>query len=425
MYEIEKRELLARFFLASKIISVFKSDVTVQIFQSTLLGYIAIRKKPGIVIIKSCPFQYYRYLNLMKRRGFIIILSQEEGVHYNKNLPDQLEFSKKCIPLIDKYLAWHLEDSLFAERMGIPSDKILITGNIRFELAYKISHSNISSKERILVLENFESTNIHKSVLKKNRLKYDLITKNYLDVLEKVSKSTINNYALYQNLYKILNDENISFRIRKYILVEKNVFDKKDYLQRTNILQDFIGKNFIVHYGSTAGLEAILAGKISLILANVESRVYNPIIYEVSKTFESPLELINFIRNLSEFEITKINDRQRRKLAEIHQINYANFMPSEFILNTILDYTRCKFTDDQISIYRINTFIFYYKNQFIDLIRRFIRPYLYINLKSFKLTERKIKSDFTFLQINTANLDWKIRNKGKLIKIQLKNTILL
>lgn len=420
MYEFEKREFLARIFLASKIISMLKSEASVEIFQISLLGDIATKRNPGIVIIKSCPFQYYRYLDLMKKRGFIILLSQEEGVHYNRNLPDQLEFSKKCVPLIDKYFAWHLEDSAFAEKMGIPPNKIMITGNIRFELAYRTRNNIASGEEKILILENFESTDIHKSALKKNRLKYDLITRNYLELLEKVSKSTVHNYNLYQDLYKFLAKENIKFRIRKYILVKKSEVYNKDNFQRTNILQDFEGKKFIIHYGSTAGLEAILAGKLSLVLANVESRVYNPIIYEVSKTFESPLDLINFIRDSSNFEISIINAEQLKKLEEIHQTNYNTLVPSAFILNIISEYTEYEFTNNKISTDRIATFIFYYKNQFIDLIRKFLRPNLYVNLKSFKLSEGKIKSDFSFLQLDTTNLDWKIYNKGKILRILYK-----
>lgn len=420
MYEFEKREFLARIYLANEIISGLKSEVSVEIFQSPLLGFIATRKKPGLVIMKSCPIQYYQYLDLMKRRGFIIFLSQEEGVHYSKNLPDQLEFSRKCIPLIDKYFACHQEDSMFAQKMGVPLQKILITGNIRFELAYKKRKSTASDTGEILILENFDSTNIHNRTLHKNLQKYELVTRNYFMGINKLSKSTMQNRVLYQSLYKNLDKENIKFKIRKYILVRKRQTYREVDFQRTNILQDFEGRNIVVHYGSTAGLEAILAGKISLVLAKNESRVHNPLIYKISKTFESPLSLINFLKNLSRFNIPNLNSEQLKKLEKLQKISYSTTVPSKLILNEIKCYRKVEFSSGKLYLNRIKTYTIFYKNRFTNIVRRILRPYLYEYLKSFKISRSIVRVSFSFLEIDVTNLDWKTFNRGRILRIRLK-----
>ena len=421
MYELEKREFLARLFLASEMISSLNSKIYIHIFQHSLLGVIATTKKPGIIIIKSCPIQYYPFLETMKKRGFTIFLSQEEGVHYSSNLSDQLEFSRKCAPLVNKYFAWHSEDALFAKKMGIPVGEIVITGSVRFQLAYRMrSYSQAISKD-ILILENFGSTDMYSSMLQKNRKVFDAITQDHLNVIDKMSASIKQNHILYEKFYKSLTKVNLKFKIRKYTLVSKSDFKNSKTFQRTNILQDLSDKNFVVHYGSTAGLEAILAGKISLVLANLQSRVYDRRIYEVSKTFESSNDLISYLMNFNVQEILKINAEQLKKLENLYETNYETLMPSKLILDVMTEYIENQVTSNKVLLDRFIKYCLYSKNKFLNLIRRILRPQLYSNLKAFKLSNMKVDKDFQFLNIDLTNLTWKICYGRKSLEIYFKN----
>ena len=421
MYELEKREFLARLFLASEMISLLNSKIYVHIFQHSLLGSIATTKKPGIVLIKSCPIQYFPFLETMKRRGFKIFLTQEEGIHYSSNLPDQLEFSRKCAPLIDKYFAWHSEDALFAKKMGIPISDIVITGNVRFQLAYRLRFYPQAVSKDILILENFGSTDNYKSILKRNRKEFNSITQDHLNVIEKVSASIKQNHILYETFYKSLTKVKLKFKIRKYILVNKSDFKNSKILQRTNILQDLFDKNFVVHYGSTAGLEAILAGKISLILANLQSQVHDKRIYEVSRSFESSNDLISYLVNFNVLEIPRINTEQLKKMNDLYETNYENLLPSKLILDVMTEHIENQVFSDKVLLDSLIKYCLYLKNKFLNSIRRVLRPQLYNNLKAFKLSNVKVETDFQFLNIDLTNLTWKISPRRKNLEIFYKN----
>ena len=103
IYEVEKRELLSRLFLGHKIVRDIP-EAEIVIIQHSELFKIALFRRPGIVILKSCPIQYLRILKIMKLRGFQIILSQEEGIHYgcpfSFGLPVELLNSKKTQSVI-------------------------------------------------------------------------------------------------------------------------------------------------------------------------------------------------------------------------------------------------------------------------------------------------------------------------------------
>jgi len=423
-YEIEKREFLARIYLASEILKEPTNQYEVVIHQHNEIGRIALFGKPGIFILKSCPVQYLGFMKLMKKRGFKIVLFQEEGIHYHNELSNQLEFSSRCADFIDWYIAWHLEDSLFAQKMNIPASKIKILGNIRFELATKIQASGnniINDRFRILILENFSMGAVYPKYYLGNELLIDLDSKvNLIQHLKAMSKAAELNFKLYGCLYEELAKKNYDIKIRRYSIdTSTDPIGGFEIDFSDNILEALSESDIVIHYGSTAGLEAILAGRISIILADQHAKVYDKRLGNCSKEFTQVSQLVSFLEQISFQDLKVLNSEQARMMTSQYGVDFSKQITSKSIFSLVNSIQYRIIIYRQFHIDSVKVMIYSFKTNIIHFVKRiFSSPNEYFK-KSSRINLTKYTSALRFLNLNDPVKFINIAQNGK--RIHLKN----
>ena len=137
-YEIEtaKRELDSRIFFA--VIAAARGHSTVIGKKNRLLSKIKY-SSPGIYIFKSNRINPQKYNNQMRKLGYYIFSSDEEGhiifnneITLKRNPPDSIE-------VIDRYLAWGNEQAniLKIKYKKKIEDKLIICGSPRLDILKK------------------------------------------------------------------------------------------------------------------------------------------------------------------------------------------------------------------------------------------------------------------------------------------------
>ncbi len=432
MYEIEQRELTARIYLSQRLLNELHKRVCVIIFQHTELWKLSMFSKPGIVFLKSCPDSIVPYLKLMKIRGFIIILLQEEGLHYTKHQETALEFSPKCYKFLDYYLAWHKNDASFAEKMSVSKNKIIVIGNVRFELIINISQKKKFEFQspKILIVENFSTVNLYKLFKPKHKSNSNLQPE--VSALQKIQKSLTNisyNMDIYNVFIKKLICENIDFRIRQYTYGEHDYFagEFNKYLDTSSSLLEAISdRNIIIHYGSTAGVESILGKCISVIFTDPKSEILDKNILGCSLNFKSVDSLMDFLRNLNSEAFNSLHKLQLDKLSFIYGHHLISPDSTDKIIKVIesnLNIIKIKFKISPYYIY----IVFYSLKLWISKIRFKIKYYFNFKYgvskssktarKSELFTVSKIEAASKLLNFDTSDFNFKISPSKKLITI--------
>ena len=432
MYEVEKREFLSRVYLANQILLSTKDILSIKIFQHTELSKIAIYGKPGIVFLKSAPDPLYPYIRLLKKRGFKIILFQEEGIHYQKNQGKSFEFSSRCSEYIDQYLAWHRDDADFAKKMSIPEDKILVVGNIRFELASKFNVVETKTPANvlgILVLENFTTRNMYRYYKPKRSSVISKVEKNQFIDNNLTHEANIDlNSAIYQHLYRELILKGYDFKIRRYTLgkTDKISDSLEKYIDKSsNILESLSGKNIVIHYGSTAGLEAILNKCVSIIFESPQVKISDSKIRNCSMKFTDLSLLLDFLERLDFNQLAEINHSQINAMNLQYGEQFDKDQTSAVIMSLMKNSTMSNTRYPLISFYWFYA-IFYSIKLFLVKIR-FRLIALYHSkvfgianmrvIKANKITYDLVNSSLKLLKTDSLNFEYKIKRNRKSIII--------
>jgi len=342
MYEIEKREFLSRIFLINEFFKISRNATKIRLFQHTELAKIAMVSPPGVVILKSCPDSIFPYVKLLKIRGFKILLFQEEGIHYTNSQVDTVVFSSRCALLVDKYLAWHLFDFNVAKSLSIPIDRISIIGNTRFELPrimLKLGAKPPTDRLRILILENFTSDNLYKLYKPiRKQTKKNEVHNLAIEVSRVHADNIFYNRQIYQELYKILLSAGIDFRVRGYTVGVETTKNNSLRIVKdghSNILESLYDRNVVLHYGSTAGLEAIYFGRVNVTLTSPGTIPIDNRTIDTSLHFSKIDELVDFLRKLNLDQITTINIDQQESVYKNYGTRFDNLNSTSLLIEEI------------------------------------------------------------------------------------------
>jgi surface carbohydrate biosynthesis protein len=426
MYEIEKREFLSKIFISHVILSKIRSNIEITIFQHTELVKIALYRKPGIIFLKSCPDSLYPYIKLLKKRGFKIILFQEEGLHYKFNQVSAIEFSPRCHIYIDHYMAWHINDAAFAKKMSIPEDRIKIIGNIRFELARKSNKPRSYMKTgsiKILVLENFTTGNLYKNFKPSKRSVVSIDSQEEFAYRQEIHRKNITkNQKIYQKLYSILFEKGYDFKIRRYTLGKENnqnLFLRPNTDSSINILEALHNSDVVIHYGSTAGLEAILNGCISIILETKSVEKFDNRIRNCSLKYSKVEDLVNFLIKLDRRKLDQINREQVNSLNMQYQANFIEFETTKHVAKLINEETKRKVKKARIVPYAVYVLFYGLKIWSLGLLYRLSSLYydIFLGIANMKVVKAnriladQVDQSFEFLKVK--NLNYKIQRNRK------------
>lgn len=423
MYEIEKREFLSRIFLINEFFKISGKATKIRLFQHTQLANIAIACPPGVVILKSCPDSIYPYLKLLKIRGFKILLFQEEGIHYSEFQVSAMEFSSRCALLIDKYLAWHILDCNFARSLSIPADRISIIGNTRFEIAgimFNRGFTPPTDRLRILVLENFTSENMYKTNLSiRKQYKGNKIHNNLRENNHAYTDNISHNKEIYQELYKSFLKTGIDFRVRGYTLgvetTKKNTLRiDRDY--HSNILESLKDRNIVLHYGSTAGLEAIFFGRINITFTSPRAVIRDTRLIDNAFHFSNINVLVDFLEKLNLEQILFINTDQKENVYRNYGIRFDKLSSTSLLIGEINSLLSRFYVNKLWSWYHIHVLGFkiklYCTRKIYSLLSFYFSVFLKIkNVKVQKanpITESEINKAFNLIGASSTEIKLKI-----------------
>jgi len=415
MLEIEKRELPARLLLTKYLLNNFSRVV---IFQHSELDYISMFSKPGIIVFKSLPKTFNHSLILLKKRGFVIILSHEEGLHFNSFSTSDISISNIHLNKIDHYLAWHEFDKQFAIYNGISVDKISVVGNIRFQIANQNKFRFPSPQEciKIIILDNhLNSVNIIREKHKGNTEQIILIKD-----LENLNKKNLNNKIMYRDLYSGLKRLKIDFRVREYSYGAENsdLADLEVPLDRSFSIFDSIkDRNIVIHYGSTGGLEAILSGRLSIILSHPENHI-DPRIRTVSMQFNDSNQLLDYLLHFSVDTLNELQSTQEELLISTYGIDFRKIDSAKSIVD-VIEGLRNSVGPKNFSAYFHMTIIasFVIGSTLRYKLSRLLRRQQHYFKKAYPFSFERVIGELKKLNIDIENWLINISRKGKMIDI--------
>jgi surface carbohydrate biosynthesis protein len=419
MYELETRELPARVLLAE---SLLKEIDYIKIFQHSELAKICLFHAPGVLFIKSSPYQIDLLLKIAKRRGFTLISAQEEGLHFSGDTESfgtlyPLTFSRNTASLIDVYLAWHQRDYETAVRVGVPAKRIKIFGNVRLKIIDRLTMPKIinTKKIKILLITNFNYSDQLNLFKKEKRGKRQ---GNYEKIFRQAIPFYDQNLKVFQETEKLFLEFieksalfNLEITLRRYYY-DTESFRESKY---SNIVLDnnyIIGNSIndcdlVIHYGSTAAIEAICGSRIPILLTS-DLAFHDSRMLTLGPNFTQVDTLLNWIDLLSEETLESELLKSQNALQSGYGID-VNLDSVDLIANEILreidDYSHNKkisrFIGIDFKLY-LKIFIISFK-QFIG---QHIKKLVFLNSKNVKrgnkanqLTNSLIKSIATELGI--------------------------
>jgi surface carbohydrate biosynthesis protein len=319
MYELEARELRSSFYAATRIAQFVPKIV---IFQHSELYRIAIFSRPGDVLIKSASYTFSTALKLMKVRGFQIIQVQEEGIHMGSNSEVPLTMSREANLQCHRYLAWHKNDARVALTAGFNANQVDIVGNMRFEYLRhrQLSRSlNVKGKLRILILTNFDFTNvIYRTPKRGTPIENEEISK----LVESIALQKDLGHAnqkLYLEFLRNSRLNHFDVKVRKYFYERREFSVGSPQISidaNLNFFDSLDAADVVLHYGSTGGLEGIFLGLPSIVLTSDPSKL-NPGIGASSSIHTDVEELF---AELNQFD----RDRSRLLSVSSSQIECSN-----------------------------------------------------------------------------------------------------
>lgn len=402
-YEIENRELRSRLYLALKLLD---KNTSVVVFQHSQLSNIALFSTPGIILLKSTPIQFDYLCKHMIHRGFTILAWQEEGIHHNYHQLESPVFSKFSSKFISKYFAWHPADAAFAIRQGVNPSSITVTGNIRMELASSISNFKTQQrnpeKMRILVVTNFDTSQIYYN-FKQDRNISAATAENENKLIDRVNLIASKNFLLYREMLDHPESANYEFLIRPYAYEKnplKHVSAKID--GNNSIFESFKSADIVLHYGSTAGIEGIVSGCLSLLLTS-EIGAFDERILRSSKLFTNCTLLFSYLNKINKNKQLYRRDLsyQQSELEKNYDFNFSNSFQS----TEILDFMSTVSATNSVLKHRSSSFlvlITFFYNIIKNRIRKFKSKTNYN--KSSKLTRYKIRKE-----LESLNADFKVQ----------------
>jgi surface carbohydrate biosynthesis protein len=381
MYEVETRELPSRILLAE---SLLKKIDYIKIFQHSQLTKICLFNTPGILFIKSTPYQLDLLLKIAKRRGFIIFSAQEEGIHFSGDKESfgtlyPITFSRNTANLIDIYLAWHRHDFETAVRVGVPAKKIKIVGNVRLKIMDRLTNPRIinTKNKKILLITNFNYTNQLNSFRKGKRSKkqsdYEKIFQQAIPFYDQNLKVFQETEKLFLELIEKSSHFNLEITLRRYF------YDTESFNEITyqNIILDgnyMIGNSIndcdlVIHYGSTAAIEAICGNRVPILLTS-DLNFHDSRLLALGPSFTQVDDLLSWIDSLSEKALVSELSKSHTSL----YVNYGidvNLDSVELISNEILKTLENYENNKKMSVVILLNFVQYVK-VFLNSLRQFV-----------------------------------------------------
>lgn len=423
MYEIEARELRARFFAATKLAA---SVSRVVIFQHSELYRIALFSKPGDVLIKSSSYTFITALRLMKIRGFQVFQHQEEGIHFHADSEVPLTMSPSVNRQCSFYFAWHEYDARVAQLGGFERNQVAIVGNMRFEYLRNLKVQrklNESSKLRVLVLTNFDFTNlIYRNPKRGTQDELAGVSK-VLDVVAQQQRVGVLNRELYLQFLGDKRIDDFEITIRKYFFETKTIENEKmKFATDTNLnfYDSLDTADLILHYGSTGGLEGVFLGLPSIILTSDPSSLI-PAISGISSIYT---DLDDLFEELYKF------DRDRLKLSMLSSIQrehskdtYGFDLEESFQIKKLIE-----LLDDKVQfrfrlglrdpIILLNALRVFFKSR-IRLSFNFIAKVKSVE-KASKLTQESVDMHLRILD-SKGKFDYKIHRSKRIVDLRLNS----
>jgi surface carbohydrate biosynthesis protein len=412
MYELESRELPSRILLAE---SLLKKIDHITIFQHSQLAKICLFSAPGVLFIKSSPYHFDLLLKIAKRRGFILFGAQEEGLHFSGDVESfgtlyPLTFSKNTASLIDIYLAWHQRDLQTAVRVGVPAKKIKIVGNVRLKIIDRLAMpKKINAKKiKILLITNFnygDQLNLFKIEKRiKRQGNYEKIFRQAIPFYDQNLKVFQETEKIFLELIEKSSLFNLEITLRRYY------YDTESFneIRYPNIFLDgnyMIGNSIndcdlVIHYGSTAAIEAICGNRVPILLTS-DLHFHDSRLLALGPSFTQVDNLLNWIGSLSEKALVSELTKSHNSLYENYGID-VNLDSVKLITNEIQKaFENYEHNKNMSGVIRL-TFILYIKVIFNSLKQFVGKQIKYLTLLNSKKVEKAPKANKLTISLITT-----------------------
>lgn len=347
--ETKSREYIAKLFLS--ILALTKGYNVVLGHRSTRIFTNFSFMPAGIYLDKSIWDIQSNTFKKLKKRGYYISSTDEEGFVY-PNPENYLErISLNCLKLINLFFAWgQKEANIISNKYPQIANKIKIVGNPRIDIL-KRKYFDFYEKERnfikkkygkfILVNSNFPAvttntlsgqieelkglSNTFDENFWKNSFEYrSKLFKLFVEGIKELAKSTSLNIVIRPHPSEAPN----------YWIDEFKDYDNVKIVYKFSVNPWIIESEVVIHNGCTTGIEAFLMKKPVIAYRPIYSDQYDQELpNSISKEINTKVELIKwvkiFLENKNKFDV--IYD-EKIKLLKKH-ISLINGLSSLKILN--------------------------------------------------------------------------------------------
>ena len=278
--EVKNRELHAKVFLAKY---AAERGYNVILGRKNDLNEWVLRMPPGVYVGLGTFENFGAFYAMLKRRGFKIVVSEEEGlVTYSDKMYVDMRVSKATLEHVDALFTWGAENqSVLAAAFPQSVNKFQVTGNPRFDLlkprnwpVYAPEMEDITRKygRFILVCTSFSSINHFdrnldylKSLIDKKTLRTPESIENF-ERYRDIKKTTFS--AFLEAIPRLASiDDSINIVVRPhpsenmdvYLEFEKQ-FPNVHVDARFSVHPWIIKAHALVHHYCTTSIEALAAG---------------------------------------------------------------------------------------------------------------------------------------------------------------------
>ena len=363
-YEIEviKRELDARILFG--IISANKGFSVVIGKKNKLLEKIKYLI-PGVFIFKSSKERPEKLAQYLRKYGFYIFSSDEEGL-FNTSSDEVLHrVPEKTIKTVDKFLAWGDEQANpLRNNYSNIDEKIILCGNSRFDLlkkpiknVYLEAANNISKKygKFDLYISAFHKYNAltepgtnYLTGVKSwgdNPIEHEKRKKIFSNMFELQKKNMISTINFFNSNSKKMNKMIIRPHPAENLSTWTNNLNED---LKENVVYDHINTNTwimaadrVFGYYCTATIEASLLGKMALNLVFNKGEVYETKIFDLfCNEINNPINYEDLDLKIKNLEIKSSKDFVNDKASFFFKNN--NFYNAELVCDEITKFTKNK-----------------------------------------------------------------------------------
>ena len=428
--ETKRREFQARIYLASK--AVLKNwSVVICSKQDFYSKYKLLQ--PGVVMFKSLQEGNYEIIMMLKKKNFINIALNEEGLLIINPKTIFNKVRQKCLDVIEYFFCWgEIEKNVLIDKFKNINSKLILSGNARVDILKKENRKALEREAEeikkkngnfILFTTRYGLANFIPRFGLKNWIEGQVLNGN-VDKKDKSHFEWLKQHVDFEKknldiFFSFLEKFNKVFPEKKLIIRPHPSENHMTYINEVKkynniqVINDdkstnswILASEFLISCNCTTSVEAYLLNKIAINFLGFSNQTVEAVLPKIlSKNVYSMKELFESINKPS---IKNLKDDEYKEVKK-WMFNFNDISSTDIILEKLIKFQSTK------SIYKDKNsnvlYFLYYK--FKRVLRNILNKYSFAGDKGYKQLSNQKMANFNktemqnFCKLYTSEIDHK------------------